>query len=44
MTNQGFKGWFVTLLRRLFGEEQMRALADYIQASLMLNYNKREVG
>ena len=32
------------LLRRLFGEEQMRALADYIQASLMLNYNKREVG
>ena len=32
------------LLRNLFGELQMNSLADYIQASLMLNYNKREVG
>ena len=28
----------------LFGESQMSSLADYIQAALMLNYNKREVG
>ena len=27
------------LLKNLFGEEQMHALADYVQASLMLNYN-----
>ena len=32
------------LLRNLFGESQMSSLADYIQASLMLNYNKRQVG
>ena len=32
------------LLKNLFGEEQMSALADYVQASLMLNYNGREVG
>ena len=32
------------VLRNLFGELQMNSLADYIQASLMLNYNKREVG
>ena len=32
------------LLRNLFGESQMSSLADYIQAALMLNYNKREVG
>ena len=32
------------LLRNLFGEAQMSSLADYIQAALMLNYNKREVG
>ena len=32
------------LLKNLFGEEQMGALADYLQASLMLNYNKRNVG
>ena len=25
-------------------QEQMSSLADYMQASLMLNYNKREVG
>ena len=31
-------------VRNLFGELQMSSLADYIQASLMLNYNKREVG
>ena len=32
------------LLKNLFGEQQMLALADYIQASLMLNYNGRRVG
>ena len=32
------------LLKNLFGEQQMSALADYIQASLMLNYNQRNVG
>jgi hypothetical protein len=32
------------LLRNLFGEEQFRSLADYLQASLMLNYHRREVG
>jgi len=33
-----------SLLKNLFGEEQMSALADYIQAALMLNYNGRQVG
>ena len=32
------------LLKSLFGEQQMSALADYVQASLMLNYNGRRVG
>ena len=32
------------LLKNLFGEQQMSALADYVQASLMLNYNGRRVG
>ena len=31
-------------LKNLFGDEQMSALADYVQAALMLNYNKRSVG
>ena len=26
------------LLKNLFGEQQMSALADYVQAALMLNY------
>jgi len=29
---------------RLFGDEQLAALKDYIQAALKLNYNKRVVG
>ena len=29
------------LLRNLFGELQMKSLADYVQAALMLNYNQR---
>ena len=33
-----------SLLKRLFGEQQLRSLADYIQAALMLNYNGRSVG
>ena len=32
------------LLKNLFGEQQMLSLADYVQAALMLNYNKRCVG
>ena len=32
------------LLKRLFGEQQMRSLADLVQAALMLNYNGRTVG
>ena len=32
------------LLKNLFGEQQLSALADYIQAALMLNYNSRVVG
>ena len=28
----------------LFGEQQMNALGDYVQAALMLNYAGREVG
>ena len=32
------------LLKRLFGEQQMRSLADLVQAALMLNYNGRKVG
>ena len=32
------------LLKNLFGEEQMNALADYVMAALMLNYNGRLVG
>ena len=32
------------LLKNLFGDEAMSALADYLQAGLMLNYNKRQVG
>ena len=32
------------LLKNLFGEQQMSALADYVQAALMLNYNGRRFG
>ena len=32
------------LLKNLFGDKQMRALADYVEAALMLNYNDRNVG
>ena len=33
-----------SLLKDLFGDQQMLALADYVQAALMLNYNDRKVG
>ena len=33
-----------SLLKNLFGEQQMASLADYVQASLMINYNGRKVG
>ena len=33
-----------SLLKNLFGEAQMDALADYVQAALMLNANGRLVG
>ena len=32
------------LLKLMFGDVQTSALADYIQAALMLRYNKRAVG
>ena len=33
-----------SLLKNMFGDCQMRVLADYIQAALMLKYNQRTVG
>ena len=33
-----------SLLKNMFGDLQHSSLADYIQASLMLKYNKRAVG
>ena len=32
------------LLKRMFGEQQLAALADQIRAGVMLAYNDREVG
>ena len=32
------------LLKRVFGEQQMAALADQIRAGVMLAYNDRTVG
>ena len=32
------------MLKLMFGDMQMSALADMIQAALMLAYNKRKVG
>lgn len=32
------------LVKRLFGEQQLRSLKDYIQAALKLNYNERITG
>ena len=31
-------------LKLMFGEQQITALADYVQAALMLRINKRRVG
>ena len=31
-------------ISNLFGDKQIRALADYVEAALMLNYNDRNVG
>jgi hypothetical protein len=33
-----------SLVKLMFGEAQLSALADMIQAALMLRYNKRRVG
>ena len=33
-----------SLVKSMFGEQQMSALADYIRASLMLKFNQRTVG
>ena len=33
-----------SLVKIMFGEQQMMALADYIRAALMLKFNKRMVG
>ncbi len=32
------------LLKNMFGEDQLSALADQLQVSLMLAYNNRRVG
>ena len=32
------------LVKNLFGDEQLAALKDYLQAALKLNYNGRVVG
>ena len=34
----------ISLVKTMFGQEQLRSLADVIQGSLMLRYNKRTVG
>ena len=33
-----------SLLKNMYGDQQMTALADMIQAALMLKYNKRPLG
>ena len=33
-----------SLLKNMFGDQQLEALADYIRAALLLAYNKRTVG
>ena len=33
-----------TLLKNMFGDQQMASLADYVQAALMLRYNSRKIG
>ena len=33
-----------SLLKRLFGEQQMDSLSDYLNAALKLNFNGRTVG
>ena len=33
-----------SLVKNMFGEQQMLVLADYIRAALMLKFNKRTVG
>ena len=33
-----------SLVESMFGEDQRRALADQVQAGVMLRYNKRMVG
>ena len=33
-----------SLLKAMFGDQQLGALADIIQTALMLRYNKRNVG
>ena len=31
-------------VKSMFGKEQLNSLADFVQGSLMLRYNKRNVG
>ena len=33
-----------SLLENMYGDQQMRALADQISAAIMLKYNKRKLG
>ena len=33
-----------SLVKNMFGKDQLTAMADFIQGSLMLRYNQRRVG
>ena len=33
-----------SLLKSMFGDQQLSTLADHVQAALMLRYNDRQVG
>ena len=33
-----------SLVKAMFGEQQMSSLADYIRAALMIRFNKRQQG
>ena len=43
LTQLGLLERVFALVKNLFGDEQLSALADYVQAALMLNYNKRSI-
>ena len=37
-------GRVFSLVKTMFGKDQITAMADFIQGSLMLRYNQRRVG